>query len=141
MAKSFKVSIITPEKTAFESEAVSVILPGTAGYLGIWANHAPLVTGIQPGVVSIKDKEGGSIKYMSVAGGFVEVSHNQVNIMSDSCELAEEIDIERAKAAIARAKERLSAHDDAMDAERARFAIERAQARIHAAYLREGHRD
>ena len=51
MARSFKVNIITPEKMAFEAEAVSVTLPGTEGYLGVWANHAPLVTGLVPGVV------------------------------------------------------------------------------------------
>jgi F-type H+-transporting ATPase subunit epsilon len=141
MAKSFKVTVVTPEKTTFESEAVSVILPGTEGYLGIWANHAPLVTGIQPGVLTIKESEGGKLKYLSVSGGFVEVSRNQVNVMCDSCELASEIDINRAKAAIARAKERLRSAEMEVDKERARFALEKAQARIRAAYLREGHRD
>jgi hypothetical protein len=52
--KPFKVNIVTPEKVAYEAEAVSVILPGSLGYLGIWANHAPLVTGLEPGVVTIR---------------------------------------------------------------------------------------
>lgn len=141
MAKSFKVNIITPEKTVFEAEAVSVVLPGSEGYLGIWANHAPLVTGILPGVMTVKEGESGTIKYMSVSGGFLEVSGNVVNVMCDSCELAAEIDIERAKAAIARAKAHLESSAADEDKERARAAVERAQARLQAAYLREGHRD
>ena len=141
MAKSFKVNIVTPEKTAFEAEAESVILPGSEGYLGIWANHAPLVTGILPGVVTIKEATSGRTRFMSVSGGFLEVSDNVVNIMSDSCEEAGEIDRDRAKVALERAKERLRSTGSEVDKERARLALERAQARIHAVYLREGHKD
>jgi F-type H+-transporting ATPase subunit epsilon len=143
MAKSFKVTIVTPEKTAYESEAVSVILPGSEGYLGIWANHAPLVTGLGPGVVYIREGDSGAeakARYMAVAGGFVEVSRNELTILCDSCELASEIDMDRAKAALERAKERLKVGEGDVDRERARMALERAQARVHAAYLREGHR-
>ncbi len=42
MAKSFKVSIVTAEQTLLETESVSLTVPSIAGYLGIWANHAPL---------------------------------------------------------------------------------------------------
>jgi F-type H+-transporting ATPase subunit epsilon len=139
--KSFKVNIITPERTVFQADAVSVIIPGSEGYLGIWANHAPLVTGVLPGVVTLTRADGEKEVHLSVSGGFLEVSRNTVNIMCDTCEQAGEIDIDRAKAAIKRAQERLHSHDKAIDQERARQALERAQARLHAAYLREGHRD
>ena len=46
MAKSFKVIIVTPDKTAYEGDAVSATIPGLAGYIGIWANHAPLVAAV-----------------------------------------------------------------------------------------------
>ena len=46
MAKSFKVSIVTAEETLLETEAVSLTVPGIGGYLGILANHAPLVTAL-----------------------------------------------------------------------------------------------
>ena len=141
MAKSFKVNIITPERTVFEVEAVSVVIPGSEGYLGIWANHAPLVTGVQPGVVTLTQADGEKEIFLAVSGGFLEVSRNTVNIMCDTCERAREIDLDRAKAAIQRAKERLASHGEAEDQEKARQALERAQARVHAAYLREGHRD
>jgi F-type H+-transporting ATPase subunit epsilon len=145
MAKPFKVSIVTPEKTAFEADAASVVVPGTEGYLGIWANHAPLVTGVLPGVIRIREADGGSAGgktlYMSVSSGFLEVANNVVTVLCDACEKAGEIDVQRAKAALDRARERLHAQDHEIDKERARQAVERAQARIHAAYLLEGHRD
>jgi len=130
--KSLKVNIVTPERVVFEAEAVSVTLPGSEGYLGIWANHAPLVTGLMPGVVTIRRDEAGNAQLFACSGGFVEVSHNTVNIMTDSCELAEEIDADRARAALERAKKRLLSTDPVIDKERAMLARLRAEARLKA---------
>ncbi len=143
MAKTFRVSIVTPEKTAFEADAVSATLPGVAGYLGVWADHAPLVTALRPGVVTLRLHErggAGDARFLSVSGGFVEIARNELTILSDTCEDAGEIDIDRARSALERAKERLRAHDRAVDLERAHAAAERAEARLRAAYLREGAR-
>ena len=90
--KPFTVNIVTPEKTAYSAQAVSVTLPGTEGYLGVWADHAPLVSGLRPGVITIKLNDAGQTKLMASGGGFVEISHNTVNVMTDSCEEAGEID-------------------------------------------------
>jgi F-type H+-transporting ATPase subunit epsilon len=128
--KPFKVNIVTPEKVAWEAEAVSVILPGSLGYLGIWADHAPLVTGLEPGVVTIRLDESGTTRYMACSGGFVEVSRNTVNVMTDTCEEAGQIDGDRARAALARAKERLLSRDPEIDKERALLARQRAEARL-----------
>lgn len=141
MAKKFRVSIVTPEKTAFEAEAVSVTLPGTEGYLGVWADHAPLVTALVPGVVTVREQErgaAGDAKFLAVSAGFVEVARNEVTVLSDTCELAGEIDINRAKRALERAEKRLREHDLGTDLERARAAAERAEARLRVAYLRDG---
>lgn len=128
--KSMHVNIVTPEKVAWEAEAVSVTLPGSEGYLGVWADHAPLVTGLSPGVITIRLGDTGPTKLMACGGGFVEISLNTVNVMSDTCEEAGEIDGERAKAALGRAKERLASGDDEEDRERALLAKERAEARL-----------
>jgi len=130
--KSMKVNIVTPEKVAWEAEAVSVTIPGSEGYLGVWANHAPLVTGLQPGVLEIKLDDSGQIKLMACSGGFVEISGNTVNIMTDSCEEAGAIDLDRAKASLERAKQRLASHDPEVDVDRALLARQRAEARIEA---------
>jgi F-type H+-transporting ATPase subunit epsilon len=130
--KSLKVNIVTPEKIAWEAEAVSVTLPGSDGYLGVWANHAPLVTGLVPGVITIKLDDSGRSKLMACSDGFVEISHNTLNIMSDTIEDAGEIDGDRARAALQRAKDRLAraSHDEEIDRDRAQRALDRAEARL-----------
>ncbi len=133
MAKPFTISIVTPEKEAFASDVVSVILPGSEGYLGIWANHAPLVSGVEPGIVALKLNDAGAMKYLSVSSGFVEVSGNTVNLMVDSSEDAGEIDVARAQESLERARERLKSVETTIDRERAALAAERARARLRAA--------
>ena len=132
MAKSFKVIIVTPDKTAYEGEAVSATIPGLAGYIGIWANHAPLVAAVVPGMVTLRLDDAGNVRYLSVGTGFVEVSDNVVNLMTETCETAEEIDADRAKKALERARKRLTDMETDLDRERARLALARAEARVKA---------
>lgn len=132
MAKSFKVMIVTPDKTAYEGDAVSATIPGLAGYLGIWANHAPLVAAVVPGVVLVKTDDLGNEQHFAVGTGFVEISDNVVNLMTDTCEAAGEIDVDRARKALARGQGRLKSMDGEIDRERARLAVSRAEARVKA---------
>ncbi|MFT5233001.1 MAG: F-type H+-transporting ATPase subunit epsilon [Candidatus Krumholzibacteriia bacterium] len=132
MAKSFKVMIVTPDKIAYEGDAISAVVPGVEGYLGVWANHAPLVGAVAPGLVSLKLDSAGSEKFFSVGTGFVEISDNVVNIMTDTCEFGDEIDADRAEKSLTRGRERLATVTDKLDRERARTSIARAQARISA---------
>ncbi len=131
--KSLKVNIVTPERVVWEAEAVGVTLPGSEGYLGVWANHAPLVTGLLPGAVTIRLDEAGNAQLFACSGGFVEISDNTVNIMTDSCEPSAEIDADRARASLERAKERLLSTDPQIDKERALLARQRAEARLKVA--------
>ncbi len=133
MARSFKVVIVTPDRTAFEGEAVSATIPGVAGYLGVWANHAPLVAAVAPGLVTLRTDDTGNEQRLAVGVGFVEISDNVVNLMTESCELAGEIDVARAQKALERARQRLTSMDLELDRERARLAQSRAQARLKAA--------
>jgi F-type H+-transporting ATPase subunit epsilon len=128
--KSFKVRIVTPHGVVLDTTAVSVILPGGLGSLGIWANHAPLVSALEPGVITIRLDDAVTTQYLACGGGFVEVSDNMVNVSAESCEDAEHIDADRARAALARAKERLIAHARDLDEQRALRARRRAEARL-----------
>jgi len=133
MAKSFKVSIVTAEQTLLETEAVSLTVPGIAGYLGILADHAPLVTALVPGILTLRESEGGSASVFAVSNGFLEVARNQVSVMVDSCEPAADIDVTRAEKALERAKERLAhREDEKVDVTRAEAAMARAKARLMA---------
>jgi F-type H+-transporting ATPase subunit epsilon len=133
MARSFKVVIVTPDRTAYEGDAVSATIPGQAGYLGVWANHAPLVAAVAPGLVTLRIDDAGNEHKLAVGEGFVEISGNVVNLMTDSCELAGEIDVARAQKALERARERLSHVEASLDREQARLAQSRALARLKAA--------
>ena len=132
MAKSFKVVIVTPDQTAYEGDAVSATIPGLAGYIGIWAHHAPLLGAVAPGLVELKIDEIGSARYFSVGAGFVEISDNVVNLMTSTCERGEDVDVVRAEKALSRARERLTSMQMDLDRERARSAAARAKARIAA---------
>jgi F-type H+-transporting ATPase subunit epsilon len=128
--KSFKVNIVTPERVVWEADAVSVTVPGSEGYLGVWGDHAPLVTGLVPGVITIRLDDAGDAQLLACSGGFVEISRNTVNVMTDSCEEAGQIDGDRARAALKRAKDRLHSPDPEIDRQRALLAKERAEARL-----------
>jgi len=131
MAKTFKLMIATPEGWVARDDAESLVIPGIDGYLGILANHAPLMTAIGIGTLTYRDSAGYD-HIFAVHDGFLEVSGNVVTIIADSAETADRIDIERAKSALDRAKQRLAdatTHPD-IDIERARAAYRRALNRI-----------
>ena len=98
-----KLDIVTVEKLVFSQDVDGVIAPGVEGELGILPQHAPLVTILQPGVVTIK--AGGEETEMAVSGGYMEVRPDHIIILADSAERAEEIDIARAEAARLRAEQ------------------------------------
>jgi F-type H+-transporting ATPase subunit epsilon len=131
MSKAFKVTIVTAEQKAWEGEAVSVILPGIAGYLGVLANHAPLVTALIPGVLTIRTNDS-TTEYLAVGTGFVEVANNEMSIMCDSCEKASNIDASRAEESKERAVNRLADGDSEVDKDRAKDSLVRAIVRIRA---------
>jgi F-type H+-transporting ATPase subunit epsilon len=125
----FKLSVVTPEQIVYEEEVTSIIAPGEIGYLGIMSNHAPIITSLKPGKLSIKDNKGSEIT-LAVSGGFLENSSNICSILADSAEFAGDIDIERAKESLARARQRLRDAAGNIDTLRAQTALERAKNRV-----------
>lgn len=126
----FLLNIVTPEKTVFEEEIISLIAPGSEGYLGILAHHVPLITGLIPGKLMVRDKQNNTIIY-AVSGGFLEVAGNRATILADAVERVEEIDIDRAKRAEERAREILeSKNRDSVEFTKGQVALERALNRI-----------
>lgn len=128
----FQLSIVTPEKVAYEVEVKTLVVPGTEGYLGILSNHAPLITALKPGRIEFADADD-NVVFIAVSGGFLEVSNNQATILADAVELGDEIDIERAQAAYDRQKARLiegGSGESEIDMPRARASMERAANRI-----------
>ena len=82
MSQSFSLKVVTPDGVAFQGTTISVVAPGTLGYLGILKNHAPLVTSLQKGNLTYKD-ESGTPHTMKIEGGFLEVQKNRVLVLTD----------------------------------------------------------
>lgn len=80
MEKPYKLSIITPDKKIFEDEVVSLVAPSELGYLGVLANHAPLITTLVKGNIIIRGKNESLTTFKS-DGGFLEVRDNQAAIV------------------------------------------------------------
>ncbi len=120
----------SPEGNVLKEDVEFVVLPGGLGELGILPNHAPLIAGLDVGV--IRYTKNGAIKRVSVAGGFVEVVDNSAIVLADTAELGEEIDMKRAMEAKERAMKRLASRTNEIDVRRAEYALRRAAARISA---------
>jgi F-type H+-transporting ATPase subunit epsilon len=124
------LEVVTPEKVMV-SEAVEVVVaPGTLGEFGILKGHVPFLSGIVPG--EMRYTSNGQTKHLAVTNGFAEVSGDKVSVLVDAAEKADEIDLERARQAMERAKERLAKGRGAEDVDflRAELALKRAIARI-----------
>jgi F-type H+-transporting ATPase subunit epsilon len=131
MTKKFILDIVTPARKVLSAEVESVIVPASNGYLGILANHAPLVTSLGIGVLRYKSQ--GKEEVVAICGGFMEVNDNKVSIMADTAECSYEIDVERAKRAEERARQRLRKREEGLDVTRAELALRRALTRQKAA--------
>lgn len=130
MAGTFALRIVSPEGDVLNENVEFVVLPGGAGELGILPNHAPLIAGLEIGVV--RYTLNGNVKRLALAGGFVEVADNSATVLADTAELSEQIDLPRAQEAKERAKKRLSDASSEIDLKRAELALRRARARINA---------
>lgn len=131
MAKVLSLEVVTPEKVVLKEETTSIVVPATEGYLGVLPNHAPLITGLQPGVILYR--QGEERHALCISNGFMEVANNVATILVDTAEKPEEIDVQRAQAAKERAEQRLHELYPGIDVHRAELALNKALARIRAA--------
>jgi F-type H+-transporting ATPase subunit epsilon len=125
------LTIVTPERSVVHEQVDELQIPGAEGYFGVLPGHAPLFSELKVGEVSFRQKT--SWSYLSVAWGFVEVQSNQVRILAETAERAQEIDVERATRAKQRAEQRIAKGGDEIDYNRALIALERALIRIQVA--------
>jgi F-type H+-transporting ATPase subunit epsilon len=102
--KQIKLKIVTPEKVLLEDEVSQVSVSTAMGQITILPNHLPLVSKLVSGEIVVK-KNSHEEDLMAVSGGLIEVLPDQVVILADTAERAEEIDEARAEAARARAEE------------------------------------
>ena len=126
-----KLAVVTPEKEALSTECDEVIAPGVNGEIGLLPGHIPLITALRPGVLTVV--AGHKTHYFAVGSGYAEVEGNSVSVMTETCEAADSVDLERAKQSLRQSEEVLgkTGPDDAGNAA-AHHRLARARARIDA---------
>ena len=122
------VDILTPDRRVLQTQADSVVVPAADGELGILAHHAPLLAQLKEGEIRLRT--GNDTQFFAVSGGFVEVQNNHVMVMAETAEMAHEIDVERARQAVERAKADLRTPSGTVDLELIQAALRRALARL-----------
>ncbi|RME42277.1 MAG: F0F1 ATP synthase subunit epsilon [Caldilineae bacterium] len=131
-----QLEIVTVERLLYSDEVDMVIAPGSEGVLGILPHHAPLLTSLNYGELIVR-KQGEEDQSFAIGGGFIEVQPDKVTVLADTAERADEINLERAKAARDRAAKLIEEGGLSMDdLIRAEAAMRRALARIKVAEKR-----
>jgi len=103
MAAMFKIEVVTPDATALAADASALQVPAWEGYLGVLANHAPLLCVLKPGVLTITQDD--RKRYLAVRGGFMEVGENRVKILADEIADAQKQNRGTLEAALEQAKQ------------------------------------
>ena len=109
-AKTFSLSLVTPDGAAFEGEAERLVVPGAGGEISVLARHAPLVAMLQAGEIRIRT--GDAWQTFAAGPGYFKVQRDRALVLVDDAVRAEEIDVEQAR----------------REAEEARALLERAEA-------------
>ncbi len=136
MAATLKLEIVTPDAKVFSEDVDMVTLPGIDGEMGIYPNHAPLMTQIAPGeIIARKD---GEDHFLAVGEGFVEITGDRVSVLSDMAIRAENIDAAKAEEARRRAEARLSEKLDEHDLAAVEAALTHATTQIRVKQRRHG---
>ena len=124
----FPLKIISAKASIFDGQVTLLNIVTIAGQVGILANHTPLLSIVKTGEMHLIEK--GKTIYYAVSGGVLSVRRDEVILLVEAIEKADDIDLNRAKDALKRAKERLEAKSEKVDELRAKTALSRALNRI-----------
>lgn len=126
--KMFKLKVICPDRMFYEGEASMVELRTSEGEVGIYKNHIPMTMIVAPGVLRIKEEQ--ETKEAAIHAGFIQVLPEEITILAEVAEWPEEIDIQRAQEAKARAEKRISDKDPEINVLRAEIALKKSLVRL-----------
>jgi F-type H+-transporting ATPase subunit epsilon len=125
------LEIVSADRSLVHEVVDEVEIPGADGYFGVLPGHTPLLALLGAG--ELWYRQGQDRQYLLIAFGFAEVQPERVTILAQIAERAEDIDVNRAQAALKRAQERLAAPVIEIDFERARIALLKSLVRIQVA--------
>lgn len=128
MSGSFQLRIISPERILLEAEVVAVRFPGADGSFGILPRHAAMVSLTESGLLRARGADGAVVELL-IHDGFAEMRGKVLTVLTRSAEAPAQVDLERARQAAQRARERLRNDRSKVDLIRAEAALRRAIAR------------
>ncbi|MEK9675941.1 MAG: F0F1 ATP synthase subunit epsilon [Chloroflexota bacterium] len=126
---NLELVVVTAEGESFSGEVDAVVAPGELGEFTVLPSHAKLISSLNSGI--LRFDQGGDSVSLALTGGFLEVANNKVTVLADAAERDEDIDLERAEAALERAQERIASAPADLDLERALASMRRARVRIN----------
>ncbi len=125
--KLLSVAVVSAERALWSGEAKAIVAKTPEGEIGILAGHEPVLALLVDSSALKVVEADGSTMMVAVHGGFFSVSGNEVNVIAETAELSENIDVERAKAALARLQA------ESQPSEQDQAALKRAETRIQIA--------
>jgi len=125
------LQIVSADRSLVNEQVDEVEVPGEDGYFGVLPGHTPLLAVLGAG--ELWYRIGNDKVYLAIAFGFAEVQPDQMAVLAEIAERAEDIDVARAEAAKKRAEERLARPTIDIDFERARVALMKALVRLQVA--------
>jgi len=90
MADHFTFDLVSPEKTLFSEPVSSAVIPGSTGYMTVYANHAPAISTLSPGIIIVETQDG-SKKDVFVKGGFVDITQTSVTLLAEDAKSSDEL--------------------------------------------------
>ena len=126
---TLRLEIVTPEKTAYSEDVDMVTLPGSEGELGVYPNHVPLLTTLNPGELRVlKD---GKATFLAIGEGFVEITGSAVSVLTDMALEPAVIDESAAEAAVARAQAAMKEDLGKEEVAAVQASLQKALAQLH----------
>lgn len=133
--RGISLEIVTPERVALQERVDSVALPAFDGEMGVLPGHESYLVQLSVGMVRVRS--GDAERRFAVSGGFAEVHGDRVEVFAETAEMADEIDVERARQALERAKGEAKRRDlDSLTLAQAESSMRRAEVRLRVSQLR-----
>jgi len=132
MANTVHIDVVSAEASIFAGEAEFIVVPASAGEVGIYPHHAPMVTTIKPGALRIKMAENAEETLIFISGGLLEVQPGLITVLADTAVRGHDLDEAKAIAAKAAAEEAMKNRTSDMDYAKAQAELSEAVAQIQA---------
>ena len=132
MANTVQIDVVSAEESIFSGEAEFVVAPAKMGEVGIYPNHAPMITTLKSGSLKIKLADKKEEQLIYVSGGILEVQPGMITVLSDTAIRAKDLDESKAAAAKKAAEEAMKNKSSDMDYAKAQAELAEAMAQIQA---------